>query len=85
MDASRHSPELQGVITSMHTGRSIGVHRFLSSGIVNEAGRFVEIQGTAEGHAFSRDEFNALIALAAQGIGQIIAAQTKAITGESRS
>ena len=53
--------------------------------VMNEAGRFVEIQGTAEGHAFSRDEFNALIALAAQGIGQIIAAQTKAITGESRS
>ncbi|MCI0516698.1 MAG: ribonuclease PH [Woeseiaceae bacterium] len=50
--------------------------------VMNEAGRFVEIQGTAEGHAFSRDEFNALIALAAQGIGQIIDAQKKAIAGE---
>ena len=50
--------------------------------VMNEAGRFVEIQGTAEGHAFSRDEFNALIALAAQGIGQIIGAQKKAIAGE---
>ncbi|HSD68533.1 MAG TPA: ribonuclease PH [Woeseiaceae bacterium] len=50
--------------------------------VMNEVGRFVEIQGTAEGHAFSRDEFNALIALAAQGIGQIIDAQKKAIAGE---
>jgi len=50
--------------------------------VMNEAGRFVEIQGTAEGHAFSRDEFNALIALATQGIGQIIGAQKKAIAGE---
>jgi ribonuclease PH len=51
--------------------------------VMNEAGRFVEIQGTAEGHAFTQDEFNALIALATSGIGEIIEAQNKAIAGES--
>jgi ribonuclease PH len=53
--------------------------------VMNEAGRFVEIQGTAEGHAFSKEEFNALIALAARGIGQIIEAQKKAIADEGRT
>jgi ribonuclease PH len=51
--------------------------------VMNEAGRFVEIQGTAEGHAFSKDEFDSLIRLAAGGIGKIIDAQNKAISGES--
>jgi ribonuclease PH len=36
--------------------------------VMNEAGRFVEIQGTAEGHAFSKDEFASLIDLATRGI-----------------
>jgi ribonuclease PH len=49
--------------------------------VMNEAGRFVEIQGTAEGHAFSHDEFNVLIGLASRGIGEIIVAQDKAISG----
>ena len=53
--------------------------------VMNEAGRFVEIQGTAEGHAFSKEEFDALIMLAARGIGQIIEAQKKAIAGEGRA
>ena len=50
--------------------------------VMNEAGRFVEIQGTAEGHAFSTEEFNALVALAARGIREVIEAQNKAIAGE---
>lgn len=49
--------------------------------VMNEAGRFIEVQGTAEGHAFSRDEFDALLGLASDGIRQIIAAQTLAIGG----
>jgi ribonuclease PH len=38
-------------------------------------GRFVEVQGTAEGVAFTRAELDALLALAEAGIGEIIAAQ----------
>jgi ribonuclease PH len=36
-----------------------------------DAGRFVEIQGTAERHPFSLEEMNALLALAAQGTDQL--------------
>lgn len=43
--------------------------------VMNEAGRFIEVQGTAEGHAFSRDELDALLVLAATGVGEIVAAQ----------
>ncbi|MDJ0916302.1 MAG: ribonuclease PH [Woeseiaceae bacterium] len=47
--------------------------------VMNEADRFVEVQGTAEGHAFSADEFSAMLDLARHGIGQIIEAQDKAL------
>jgi ribonuclease PH len=43
--------------------------------VMNEQGHFVELQGTAEGHAFSRAEFDAMLELAANGIREIIAAQ----------
>ncbi len=47
--------------------------------VMNEAGRFIEVQGTAEGHAFTRDEFTALLDLAGRGVEQIVAAQDAAI------
>ncbi len=47
--------------------------------VMNDAGRFIEVQGTAEGHAFTDDEFSAMIALARAGIADIITAQTEAI------
>lgn len=47
--------------------------------VMNDAGRFIEVQGTAEGHAFTDDEFNAMISLARAGITDIIAAQNEAI------
>jgi len=47
--------------------------------VMNDAGRFIEVQGTAEGHAFTDDEFNAMIRLARGGIEDIIVAQNKAI------
>lgn len=47
--------------------------------VMNDAGRFIEVQGTAEGHAFTDDEFAAMIALARDGIADIIAAQNEAI------
>ena len=43
--------------------------------VMNEAGRFIEVQGTAEGHAFTDDEFSSMLELAKVGIREIIAAQ----------
>jgi ribonuclease PH len=48
--------------------------------VMNEASRFIEVQGTAEGHAFNRDEFNSMLVLADKGIAEIIAQQNAAIT-----
>ncbi len=39
------------------------------------SGHFVEVQGTAEGNAFSRDEMNALLGLAQDGIADLIKMQ----------
>jgi ribonuclease PH len=47
--------------------------------VMNDAGRFIEVQGTAEGHAFTDDEFTAMIGLARAGIADIITAQNEAI------
>lgn len=47
--------------------------------VMNDAGRFIEVQGTAEGHAFSDDELNAMLDLARRGIAEIITAQSEAI------
>ena len=47
--------------------------------VMNEAGRFIEVQGTAEGHAFTDDEFASMIALARAGIETILVAQDEAI------
>jgi ribonuclease PH len=49
--------------------------------VMNEAGSFVEVQGTAEGHAFLRTELDALLDLAAAGIRHVIAAQDAALGG----
>jgi ribonuclease PH len=48
--------------------------------VMNEAGGFVEVQGTAEGHAFQRDELDRLLDLASAGIGELLAAQ-RAVLG----
>ena len=48
--------------------------------VMNDAGHFIEVQGTAEGHAFTEQEFNAMIGLARAGIDDIIAAQNEAIS-----
>ena len=44
--------------------------------VMNDAGRFIEVQGTAEGHAFTHDEFNDMLALAKVGIEHIIDQQS---------
>ena len=43
--------------------------------VMNDAGHFVEVQGTAEGHAFRRDEMDAMLDLAASGIKDLLELQ----------
>ncbi len=47
--------------------------------VMTGAGGFVELQGTAEGAAFSRAEMDALLGLAEKGIRELVAAQRKAL------
>lgn len=47
--------------------------------VMNDAGHYIEVQGTAEGHAFTDDEFTAMLGLAKKGIGEIITAQNEAL------
>ncbi|MCB1623333.1 MAG: ribonuclease PH, partial [Pseudomonadales bacterium] len=46
--------------------------------VMNNGGAFIEIQGTAEGHAFRRDELDRLLNLAANGIDELFALQIQA-------
>lgn len=47
--------------------------------VMNESGGFIELQGTAEGHAFRDDELQAMLALARKGIGEIVKAQEEVL------
>ncbi len=47
--------------------------------VMNDGGGFIELQGTAEGHAFRREELNDLLALAEKGIGELLTAQREAL------
>jgi ribonuclease PH len=49
--------------------------------VMTGVGHFVEVQGTAEGKAFSRAEMNALLALAEKGIGELMLAQQQSLAG----
>ena len=48
--------------------------------VMNDGGGFIELQGTAEGHAFRRDELDALLALGEKGIAELFAAQQAALS-----
>ncbi len=48
--------------------------------VMTGAGHFVEVQGTAEGVAFSRTEMDALLTLAEKGIAELMALQTQSLT-----
>ena len=48
--------------------------------VMNNGGGFIEVQGTAEGHAFRRHELDALLNLAVTGIGELCALQTQALS-----
>ncbi len=47
--------------------------------VMNGDGHFIEVQGTAEGHPFSTDEFNEMLALAEKGITELFEIQNKAL------
>jgi len=47
--------------------------------VMNDGGGFIELQGTAEGHAFRRDELDALLELATRGTAELCALQRAAL------
>jgi ribonuclease PH len=47
--------------------------------VMTAAGNFVEVQGTAEGAAFTRTEMQALLDLADRGISELLALQQAAL------
>ena len=50
--------------------------------VMNNGGAFVELQGTAEGHAFRREELDELLNLGANAIRQLLAKQLEALHRE---
>jgi len=48
--------------------------------VMNNGGGFIEVQGTAEGHAFRRHELDALLNLASEGIAKLFQLQTEVRT-----
>lgn len=47
--------------------------------VMNDAGDYIEIQGTAEGHPFKQDELQAMLDLGSHGIRQLLAKQKQAL------
>jgi ribonuclease PH len=47
--------------------------------VMNDGGGFIELQGTAEGHAFRREELDALLGLAQKGIAELNVKQREAL------
>ena len=47
--------------------------------VMNEAGGYIEIQGTAEGHAFRENELQDMLALARKGVNEIVELQRAAL------
>ena len=47
--------------------------------VMTASGRFIEVQGTAEGMAFSRNELDQLLGLAEKGIASLLAGQADAL------
>ena len=48
--------------------------------VINEAGGYIEIQGTAEGHAFRENELQDMLALARKGVSEIVELQRQALS-----
>jgi len=50
--------------------------------VMNDGGGFIELQGTAEGHAFRKDELDQLLVLADKGIKSLLEAQSAALSDQ---
>jgi ribonuclease PH len=50
--------------------------------VMTGAGHYVEVQGTAEGAAFSRKEMDTLLALAEKGISELVIQQTRSLSNQ---
>lgn len=48
--------------------------------VMNDGGAFIELQGTAEGHAFHKDELDQLLLLAHKGINELMEVQSAALS-----
>jgi ribonuclease PH len=51
--------------------------------VMNDKGACIEVQGTAEGHAFRREELDAMLVLAEKGITELLAFQRESLTDDS--
>ena len=49
--------------------------------VMNDGGAFIELQGTAEGHAFHRHELDAMLELGQKGIAELMRLQDEALDG----
>ncbi|MET0328615.1 MAG: ribonuclease PH, partial [Luteimonas sp.] len=49
--------------------------------VMNDGGGFIEVQGTAEGHAFRRGEMDAMLQLAETGVAELVSLQRAALAG----
>ena len=49
--------------------------------VMNSDNGFIEVQGTAEGHPYSKDELNSMLVLAEKGISELFSIQQAAIEG----
>ena len=87
------SPPLQAMVAAVSVGIDQGVPvldlDYLEDSaaetdmnvVMNSQGGFIEVQGTAEGAPFHEEEFTAMLGLAKQGIGALLAAQQAALEG----
>ncbi len=53
------------------------------NGVMTDRGEYVEVQGTAEGTAFSKSKLDEVLALAERGISQLFAFQRSAVRGSA--
>jgi len=49
--------------------------------VMNDGGAYIELQGTAEGHAFHRHELEAMLDLAQAGIEELMVVQRRSLNG----
>ena len=47
--------------------------------VMNDAGAYIELQGTAEGHAFRAEELQSMLSLASHGISQLMEKQREVL------